>query len=102
MEGKAMKPNQADREMAANLYMEIDHGDPHVYGEIILGDADHKPIVQSLMRHRLAGMELTRAEAARVAGEHYMKSGRHHDVPACREIASAILATDLNSLEQNP
>jgi hypothetical protein len=70
-----MPVNQADREAAKDCLFCVD--EPY--------------LVEAFMRHRLAGMELARAEAAK-------ECDKASAYPVARKIRAAILAIDLDAL----
>jgi hypothetical protein len=100
-----MKPNQDDREAAADdLAGSMTWWDAK---PVLAGEKDDHPKVQKYMRHRLAGMELARAEAARVAAD-FARCAKEQDkaadlkqggyANACDDLKAAILAIDLDAL----
>jgi hypothetical protein len=99
-----MKPNQADREAAVKFLRERGFPSCHTEADLIeLGEWDHHSSVQAFMRHRHAGMELARAEAAKVVqGEALINPTDSEDDKAydnaIRDALEAILAIDLDAL----
>jgi hypothetical protein len=98
-----MKPNQADREAAYNLGV-LEGWDKGALQRMLKGDLDDDEAIIAFMRVResafRAGMELARAEAARVVDAHRgigVAPNHYLTAEVAAIVKKAILAIDLDA-----